>query len=139
MQSGKNEEIPPNMPASRGRSVTIYAFVYTNHAGNVITRRSPSGIFLFVQNAPTIWHSKRQNALEAATFFGSGLSHVALRNARVDANGKVQRDVIRWYKRRQLYYSRETAAEAGISRVDKDERLVRNDIKLSSRVGRDER
>jgi hypothetical protein len=43
----------PNMPASRGRSVTLYAFVllfvYTNDEGKVITRRSPSGIFLFVQ------------------------------------------------------------------------------------------
>jgi hypothetical protein len=31
------------------------------------------------------------------------------------------------------------SAVAGISRLSKDERLVRNNIKLSSRIGRDER
>jgi hypothetical protein len=70
------EELPPNMPEPRGRSVTISAFVDANHAGNIITRRSHSGIFLFVQNAPIIWFSKRQNTVEAATF---GSEFVALR------------------------------------------------------------
>jgi hypothetical protein len=55
--------------------VTISSFVDANHAGNVITRRSHSGIFLFVQNAPIIWFSKRQNTVEAATF---GSEFVAL-------------------------------------------------------------
>jgi hypothetical protein len=36
------------------RSATISAFVDANHAaGNVIMRHLHSGIFLFVQNAPT--------------------------------------------------------------------------------------
>jgi hypothetical protein len=56
--------------------VTISSFVDANHAGNVITRRSHTGIFLFVQNAPIIWFSKRQNTVEAATF---GSKFVALR------------------------------------------------------------
>jgi hypothetical protein len=64
------------MPEPRGRSVTISLFVDANHAGNVITRRSHTGIFLFVQNAPIIWFSKRQNTVEAATF---GSEFVALR------------------------------------------------------------
>jgi hypothetical protein len=64
------------MPEPRGHSVTISAFVDANHAGNVITRRSHSGIFLFVQNAPIIWFSKRQSTVEAATF---GSEFVALR------------------------------------------------------------
>jgi hypothetical protein len=64
------------MPEPRGRSVTISSFVDANHAGNVITRRSHTGIFLFVQNAPIIWFSKRQNTVEAATF---GSEFVALR------------------------------------------------------------
>jgi Reverse transcriptase (RNA-dependent DNA polymerase) len=70
------EELPPNMPEPRGHSVTISAFVDANHAGNVVTRRSHTGIFLFVQNAPIIWFSKRQNTVEAATF---GSEFVALR------------------------------------------------------------
>jgi hypothetical protein len=70
-------ELPPNMPEPRGHSVTTSAFVDAkNHAGNAITRRSHSGIFLFVQNAPIIWYSKRQNTVEAATF---GSEFVALR------------------------------------------------------------
>jgi hypothetical protein len=52
------EELPPNMPEPRGHPVTISTFVDANHAGNVVTRRSHSGIFIFVQNAPIIWFSK---------------------------------------------------------------------------------
>ena len=71
------EELPPNMPEPRGHSVTISAFVdASNHAGNVVTRRSHSGIFIFVQNAPIIWFLKRQNTVKAATF---GSEFVALR------------------------------------------------------------
>jgi hypothetical protein len=70
------EELPPNMPEPRGHPVTMSAFVDANHAGNVITRRSHSGMFIFVQNAPIIWFSKRQNTVEAATF---GSEFVALR------------------------------------------------------------
>ena len=70
------EELPVKAPSPRGKPVSIYAFVDANHAGNVITRRSHSGIIIFIQNAPIIWFSKRQNTVESATF-GSEL--VALR------------------------------------------------------------
>jgi hypothetical protein len=70
------EELPPNMPEPRGHSVIISAFVDANHAGNVVTRRLHSGIFIFVQNALIIWFSKRQNTVESATF---GSKFVALR------------------------------------------------------------
>jgi hypothetical protein len=52
------------------------AFVDANHAGNVITRRSHSGMFIFVQNVLIIWFSKRQNMVKAAMF---GSEFVALR------------------------------------------------------------
>jgi hypothetical protein len=32
--------------------------VDANHAGNKVTRRSHTGIIIFVQNAPIIWYSK---------------------------------------------------------------------------------
>ena len=70
------EELPANMPQPLGNSVTISAFVDANHAGNVVTRRSHTGIVIFVQNAPIIVYSKRQNTVEAATF---GSEFVALR------------------------------------------------------------
>ena len=44
------EELPPQMPESLGNpAVNIYTFVDANHAGNVVTRRSHTGIFLYVQ------------------------------------------------------------------------------------------
>jgi hypothetical protein len=64
------------MPEPLGNPVTISAFVDANHAGNVMTRRSHTGIIIFVQNAPIITYSKRQNTVEAATF---GSEFVALR------------------------------------------------------------
>ena len=70
------KEPPPKMAEPLGNVVRISALVDTNHAGNVVTRRSHSGIIIFVQNAPIIWFSKRQNTVEAATF---GSEFVALR------------------------------------------------------------
>ena len=70
------EELPKDAPEERGNPVTISAFVDANHAGNVVTRPSHTGIIIYSQNAPIIWFSKRQNTVEAATF-GSEL--VALR------------------------------------------------------------
>jgi hypothetical protein len=63
------EELPPKMPKPRGQRVTSSAFVDANHAGNKVTRCSHTGtIIIYVQNAPILWYSKRQNTVEAATF-----------------------------------------------------------------------
>ena len=56
------------MAEPRGNMVRISAFVDANHAGNVVTRLSHSGITIFVQNAPITWFSKRQNTVEAEKF-----------------------------------------------------------------------
>jgi hypothetical protein len=34
----------------------------------LVTRRSHSGILIFVQNAPILFYSKRQNSVETSTF-----------------------------------------------------------------------
>ena len=60
--------MPPKMPEPLGQSVSIHAFVDANHAGNVVTRRSHSGIIIYVNNAPIIWFNKRQNTVESSTF-----------------------------------------------------------------------
>lgn len=73
------EEMPPKMPRALGKSVRVTCFVDANHAGNVITRRSHTGIIIFVNNAPIIWWSKKQNTVESSTF---GSEFVALRVAR---------------------------------------------------------
>jgi hypothetical protein len=73
------EELPPKMPEPLGRPVTISTFVDANHAGNVVTRRSHTGILIYLQNTPVIWQSRRQNTVETSTF---GSEFVALRTAR---------------------------------------------------------
>jgi len=37
-------------------------------AGNTVIRRSQTGILIFVNRAPIIWYSKRQNTVEVSTF-----------------------------------------------------------------------
>jgi hypothetical protein len=73
------EELPPRCPKPLGRAVDITCFVDADHAGNVITRRSHTGILIFVQNAPILWFSKKQNTVESSSF---GSEFVALRAAR---------------------------------------------------------
>ena len=62
------EEMPPRMPKSRGRGLVIMAFVDASHAANKVTRRSHTGFIIFLNRAPIIWYSKRQNTVEASTF-----------------------------------------------------------------------
>ena len=69
------EELPPRMPEPRGNPVIISAIVDADHAGNVVTRPSHTGIIIFVQNVPIVWFLKKQNTVEAATI---GSEFVAL-------------------------------------------------------------
>jgi hypothetical protein len=62
------EPIPPNTPEPRGKSVMVSCFVDANHAGDRVTRRSHTGIIIFVNRAPIIWYSKQQNTIETSTF-----------------------------------------------------------------------
>jgi hypothetical protein len=73
------EELPPNMLKPEGKVVIISCFVDANHAGNVITRQSHTGIIICIQNAPIIWFSIRQNTAESSTL---GSEFVALRAAK---------------------------------------------------------
>ena len=73
---GAKEPIPGDAPEPRGNVVSTHCFVDADHAGNRVTRRSQSGILLFVNRAPVIWYSKRQNTVETSTF---GSEFVAMR------------------------------------------------------------
>jgi hypothetical protein len=73
------EELPPKMPEPLGREVIISCFVDANHAGNMVTRRSHTGILIFLNNAPIMWYSKKQNTVETSTF---GSEFVALKIAK---------------------------------------------------------
>jgi len=52
------ESIPPNAPEPRGKAVVISCCVDADHAGNLITRHSHTGILSFCNKAPIIWYSK---------------------------------------------------------------------------------
>jgi hypothetical protein len=73
-----DEDIPPNVPEPRGESVQINCFVDADHAGNKVTRRSHSGILIYLNSAPIDWYSKRQNTVESSSF---GSEFIALRIA----------------------------------------------------------
>jgi hypothetical protein len=72
------EVLPPNMPEPLGKPVTMTAFVDADHAGNLATRRSQTGILIFLNKAPIVWFSKRQNTVETSSF---GSEFVAMRTA----------------------------------------------------------
>jgi hypothetical protein len=62
------EAIPTNKPQPRGKKVCMSCFVDADHAGCRETRRSHSGIIIFVNRALILWFSKRQNTVEASTY-----------------------------------------------------------------------
>jgi hypothetical protein len=72
------ESLPPNAPEPRGKPVNMYAFVDTDHAGDKISRCSHTGILIFLNRAPILWYSKKQNTVETSTF---GSEFVAMRIA----------------------------------------------------------
>ena len=72
------EPLPPNMPAPRGKPVQINIFCDAAHATCHATRRSTTGIVIFLNGAPITWYSKRQNTIESSVF---GSEFVALKIA----------------------------------------------------------
>ena len=67
------EEIPNDLPETRGNPVQITMLTDAAHAGNLVNRRSHTGIIIFASKAPITWHSKRQATAEASAF-GSELA-----------------------------------------------------------------
>jgi hypothetical protein len=70
------EAIPPNAPEPRGRVVQMNAFVDANYTGKKLTRRSHTGIIIYLNCAPILWYSKAQSTVESSTF---GSEFVAMR------------------------------------------------------------
>ena len=144
------EELPANMPEPRGMPVTISSFQDANHAGNVVTRRSHTGILMFDQNAPIIWYSKRQNTVESSTFgsefvagrvnqdlivalryklrmFGvpiRGPANVFCDNLGVVKNSSILESTLMKKHNAINYHAVREAAAAGILRVGKEDGLT---------------
>ena len=56
------------MPDPLVPPVQITCFLDKYHAGDQLTRRSYSGILIYINRALIIWYSKRQNTVEASLF-----------------------------------------------------------------------
>ena len=52
------EEVPNDMPETRGFGFFIRAYVDDDHAGDCITRRSRTEFIIFLNYAPIYWLSK---------------------------------------------------------------------------------
>jgi hypothetical protein len=72
------EAVPINVPEARGNFVVMSCFEDADHAGDVVTRRSHTGIIIFVNKAPILWYSKKQNTVESSTF---GSEMIAMKTA----------------------------------------------------------
>ena len=62
------EALPPDMSEPRGKKVQLTCFVDADHAGCQETRRSHTGVLIFVNRAPILSYSKQQTTVDASTF-----------------------------------------------------------------------
>jgi hypothetical protein len=58
--------------------VSMQCFVDADHASNRVTRRSQTGIAIFLNRAPIVWYSKQQNTVESSTF---GSKYIVMKSA----------------------------------------------------------
>jgi len=72
------ELIPPGAPEALGNEVQINIFCDAAHATCLATRRSTTGVLIFLNGAAVRWYSKRQNTVETSTF---GSEFVAMKIA----------------------------------------------------------
>ena len=62
------EAMPTDMIGTLVKEVVMRCFVDANHAEDKLTRRSCSGLSIFLQIAPIYYCSNRQNTVETSTF-----------------------------------------------------------------------
>lgn len=62
------EEVDINLPTPYGTPLKITILVDSDHAHDLITRRSLTGIIAFVGSTPVLWSTKRQGAVATSTY-----------------------------------------------------------------------
>jgi len=73
--------VPPDMPEPLEEPVQLNVFVDSDHAGDTVTRRSRTGVIIFVNKAPIIWYSKKLGSIETSSF---GSEFMAMKTAVVE-------------------------------------------------------
>ena len=65
------EEVKPPesmLPDMKGKRIRITVYKDADHAHDVVTRRSVTGVLLFLNNTPVKWVSQRQKTVETSTY-----------------------------------------------------------------------
>lgn len=144
---GAEEEVPLDLPTPLGLEAETHCFVDASHASDKTTRRSQSGILIFINKAPIIFYSKKQNSVETSTFgseftamkqaiellkalryklrmFGvpiSGPANVYCDNEAVHKNVAIPSSVLNKKMHSISYHCCREAVAAGIVRVAKED------------------
>ena len=61
------EVLPPNIIKPLGRGFRMKTYVDSDHAGDLITRRSRTGFLVFLNQSPIYWMSKKQITCDTST------------------------------------------------------------------------
>ena len=62
------KEVDANVPKPLINELAITVFVDSDHAHNKVTRRSVTGVMIFVGRTPIFFSSKQQGAVETSTY-----------------------------------------------------------------------
>ena len=65
---GIKEELPHNMPDPKGNGIKLTGYFDADHASDVVSRRSVTGVLMFANSTPVRWWCKRQNCVETSTY-----------------------------------------------------------------------
>ena len=65
------EQMPPKMPEPLGKEVILRLYVDADYAGDGVNRRSRTGFFILLNEAPIFWLSKKQSRVENSESFQS--------------------------------------------------------------------
>ena len=62
------ESLLPNAPSPHGHALQMNVFADADYACYCVTRRSHTGILIYLNAAPILWYSKAQATVETSTF-----------------------------------------------------------------------
>ena len=62
------EDMPTDMPKPKMKPLDINVYFDASHGCDMLTRRSCTGIILFLNNTPVKWFCKKQNTVESSTY-----------------------------------------------------------------------
>ena len=62
------EELPEDRLEPKRKPLAITTYFHADHAHDLETRRSVSGILMYLNKTPVKWYSKRQNTVETSSY-----------------------------------------------------------------------